>query len=307
MVKFIVKRLLALIPVLLGINLVVFSIMSLSGDPALVVLGQSSTEEAREIWRNEHGLDEPFIVQYADNLKGIVTGNLGRSYVSNRDVMGEFASRLPVTLIVALGSLIVSALIIGVPFGILSAIKQYSALDYACTFLALLFSAMPTFALGLLLMLCFSVNLKIFPVSGIVDPAGYVLPILTNGILSSTSILRMTRSSMLEVTRQDYVRTIRAKGAPESYVVLKHQLKNAMPSILTVIGISFGISLGGVVVIESVFSLPGVSSLLLEGVNSLDRPTVTACATLLAFAFCLVNLIVDILYAVVDPRLREQL
>lgn len=306
MLRFFLKRLVAFIPVLLGINFVVFSIMSMSGDPAVTVLGQTSTPEAREIWREEHGLNKPFIIQYVDNIKGLVTGNLGKSYATGHDILDEFFQRLPATLIIAAGSMIVAALIIGIPLGILSAIKQYSALDYIATFLALLLSAIPAFALGLLLVICFAVNLGIFPVTGVKDPLGYVLPIVTNGILSSAAILRMTRSSLLEVKRQDYIRTIRAKGASEWYVVVHHMLRNAMLPILTLVGVTFGISLGSIIVIESVFAIPGVSSMVLNGITSLDRPTVTAVATLLAFAVCLVNLIVDILYAVCDPRLRAQ-
>ena len=295
-----------MVPILLGINLLIFTIMYLSpNDPAVLILGQNATEEAVEQWRDEHGLNDSFIEQYLDSLKNLVTGNFGNSYVSGRPVINDFADRFPITLTFAITGMLV-AVLIGIPIGILSAVKQYSAFDYIGLFCALIFAAIPSFWFALLLILAFAMKIPIFPVSGLETISSYVLPTITIGVLNSASILRMTRSTMLEVIRQDYIRTIRSKGAPEKYVIFKHALKNALLPIITVCGMCFGSLLGGLVVAESVFAIPGVGVFLVEAVRNQDRPIVTVVVTLLAFAFSMVNLLVDLLYSSLDPRIKSE-
>lgn len=306
MLRFLIKRLALMIPILLGINLLIFSIMYLSpNDPALQILGQNATENAVKQWRDEHGLNDSFIEQYVDSLKNLITGNFGNSYVSGRPVMHDFVERFPITLTLAITGMLV-AVFIGLPIGILSAVKQYSAYDYLGLFSALIFAAIPSFWFALLLILAFAMKVSLFPVSGIEGLKSYVLPTITIGVLNSASILRMTRSTMLEVIRQDYIRTIRSKGAPENYVVFKHALKNALLPIITVCGMAFGSLLGGLVVAESVFAIPGVGVFLIEAVRNQDRPIVTIVVTLLAFAFSMVNLLVDLIYSSLDPRIKSE-
>ena len=306
MLRFVAKRLVLMIPILLGINLLIFTIMFLSpNDPAVLILGQNATEEAADQWREEHGLNDSFLEQYFNNLKDLFTGNFGNSYVSGRPVMQDFAQRFPVSLTFAITGMFV-AILIGIPVGILSAVKQYSAFDYAGLFCALIFAAIPSFWFALLLILAFAMKIPLFPVSGLSGLSSYVLPTITIGVLNSASILRMTRSTMLEVIRQDYIRTIRSKGAPEKYIILKHALKNALLPIITVCGMCFGTLLGGLVVAESVFAIPGIGVFLVDAVRNQDRPVVTVVVTLLAFAFSVVNLLVDLLYTSLDPRIKSE-
>ena len=306
MLRFVVKRIIFMIPIILGINLLIFSIMYLSpNDPAFMVLGQNATNEAVEEWHEAPGLNDPFIVQYLRSLKDLVTGNFGTSYVSGRPVINDFAMRFPVTLLLAVLGLML-AVAIGIPVGVFSAVKQYSLFDYMGLFSALIFAAIPSFWFALMLILLFSMKLQLFPVSGIDSAKSFALPTITIGVLSSAPILRMTRSTMLEVIRQDYIRTIRSKGAPELYVILKHALKNAMLPIITVCGMTFGGLLGGLVVAETVFAIPGVGVFLVEAVRNQDRPIVTVVVTLLACAFSIVNLIVDIIYAFLDPHIKSE-
>ena len=304
--KFILKRLLQLIPVLLGVSLLVFAIMSFTpGDPAQLILGENAPAEAVESLREEMGLNDPFVMRYARYVADAVTGDLGRSYSSGRDVFNEIFSRFPDTLILAtLGTLI--AILIGIPVGILSATRQYSFIDSGSMLVALLGVSMPNFWLGLMLILVFSVNLGWLPSGGYADWSSLILPAITLGTGSAAIITRMTRSSMLEVIRQDYIRTARAKGVAENVVIHRHALKNALIPVITVIGLQFGNLIGGAVLTETVFSWPGVGRMMVDAIRQKDTPMVMGAVVFLAAAFTLVNLFVDVLYGYVDPRIKSQ-
>lgn len=306
MQKYILKRLLLLIPVLLGVSFLVFSIMSFTpGDPAQLILGESASQTSIVALREEMGLNDPFIMQYARFVGNAVTGDFGRSYTSGREVFAEIFSRFPNTLILAVIGMII-AVIIGIPVGIISATKQYSLVDSVSMIGALLGVAMPNFWLGLMLILVFSVGLGVLPSGGFTGMSSLILPSITLGTGAAAIITRMTRSSMLEVIRQDYIRTARAKGVAEKKVINHHALKNALIPIITIIGLQFGLLLGGAVLTETVYSWPGVGRLMVEAIRQKDTPTVLAAVVFLAAAFSVVNLMVDLIYAYVDPRMKSQ-
>jgi peptide/nickel transport system permease protein len=304
--KYILKRILLLIPVLLGVTFIVFSIMYLTpGDPAQMILGEKATEEAVTALRAQMGLDKPFIVQYFNFVFNALRGDFGRSYTTNRQVFNEIFQRFPNTLVLAVVGVAVS-ISIGIPVGIISATKQYSIVDSISMVVALLGVSMPNFWLGLMLILIFSVKLQVLPSGGFSGIQSLILPAICLGYSSSAIITRMTRSSMLEVIRQDYIRTARAKGVAERTVILKHGLKNALIPVLTVVGLQFGNLLGGAVLTETVFSWPGVGRLLVDAIRSKDTPMVLASVVFLATTFSICNLFVDILYGFVDPRIKSQ-
>ena len=306
MYKYIIKRLLLLIPVLLGVSLLVFTILSLTpGDPAQLILGESAPREAVLKLREEMGLNDPFLLQYLRFVKNAIIGDFGRSYTTGREVFGEIFSRFPNTFVLAVTGMVISVCI-GIPVGIISATKQYSAMDSISMVLALLGVSMPVFWLGLMLILVFSVKLGLLPSGGFDGLKSIILPAATLGVGSAAIITRMTRSSMLEVIRQDYIRTARAKGVAEKVVINKHALKNALIPIITVVGLQFGGLLGGAVLTESVYSWPGVGRLMVDAIRQKDTPTVLAAVVFLAAVFSVVNLLVDILYAYVDPRIKSQ-
>ncbi|MCF2628662.1 MULTISPECIES: nickel ABC transporter permease [Fusobacterium] len=304
--KYVLKRILLLIPVLLGVSLLVFAIMSLTpGDPAQLILGENAPKEAVLKLREEMGLNDPFFMQYFRFVKNAIMGDFGRSYTTGREVFGEIFARFPNTLILAVIGIIISVCI-GIPIGIISATRQYSFLDSFSMVIALLGVSMPVFWLGLMLILTFSVKLGWLPSGGFDGLKSIILPAVTLGVGSAAIITRMTRSSMLEVIRQDYIRTARAKGVAEKVVINKHALKNALIPIITVVGLQFGHLLGGAVLTESVYSWPGVGRLMVDAIRQKDTPTVLAAVVFLAAAFSVVNLLVDILYAYVDPRIKSQ-
>ena len=304
--KYVLKRILLLIPVLLGVSLLVFAIMSLTpGDPAQLILGENAPREAVLKLREEMGLNDPFFMQYFRFVKNAIMGDFGRSYTTGREVFGEIFARFPNTLILAVIGIIISVCI-GIPIGIISATRQYSFLDSFSMVIALLGVSMPVFWLGLMLILTFSVKLGWLPSGGFDGLKSIILPAVTLGVGSAAIITRMTRSSMLEVIRQDYIRTARAKGVAEKVVINKHALKNALIPIITVVGLQFGHLLGGAVLTESVYSWPGVGRLMVDAIRQKDTPTVLAAVVFLAAAFSVVNLLVDILYAYVDPRIKSQ-
>ena len=304
--KYVLKRILLLIPVLLGVSLLVFAIMSLTpGDPAQLILGENAPKEAVLKLREEMGLNDPFFMQYFRFVKNAIMGDFGRSYTTGREVFGEIFARFPNTLILAVIGIIISVCI-GIPIGIISATRQYSFLDSFSMVIALLGVSMPVFWLGLMLILTFSVKLGWLPSGGFDGLKSIILPAVTLGVGSAAIITRMTRSSMLEVIRQDYIRTARAKGVAEKVVITKHALKNALIPIITVVGLQFGHLLGGAVLTESVYSWPGVGRLMVDAIRQKDTPTVLAAVVFLAAAFSVVNLLVDILYAYVDPRIKSQ-
>ena len=307
MIRYILKRLLMMIPVLLGVMFVVFTIMHITpGDPARMILGEGASAEAVEELREELGLNDPFLVQLARYIKQVVFElDLGESYSSKKPVMDELLARFPTTLTLAVLSVLISV-VIGVPLGILSAAKPYSILDNIATAIALFGVSMPTFWAGLMAVIIFSVTLGLLPASGSYGPEYWVLPSAVLGFHSAARIMRMTRSSMLEVIRQDYIRTARAKGQKEWVVITVHALKNAMIPVLTVIGMQFGTLLGGSVLIESVFALPGLGNYIIDSIKTRDNPVVQGGVLMLALAFSFVNLFVDILYGYIDPRIKSQ-
>lgn len=305
--KYILRRLLLLIPVMLGVSFIVFMMMYFTpGDPARIMLGESAPEADVQRLREDLGLNDPFIVQYGRYVKNaVVKRDLGRSYITRRPVYDEIASRFPNTLkLAALGVLV--AVLIGVPVGIISATRQYSIFDNVSMIFALIGVSMPNFWQGLLLILLFSVNLNWLPSSGFDTWKHMILPAVTLGTSSAAIITRMTRSSMLEVVRQDYIRTARAKGQSESVVINRHALKNALIPIITVVGLQFGYLLGGAVLTESIFGITGVGRLMVDSIKSRDMLLVQGGVLFIAITFSVVNLGVDILYAFVDPRIKSQ-
>lgn len=306
MSKYILRRVLLLIPVIIGVTFIVFTIMYFTpGDPAQIILGENAPEESVQRLREEMGLNDPFIVQYVRFLKNAVRGDFGRSYTTKRPVFNEVLSRFPATLKLTISGMIV-AVAIGIPVGIISATKQYSAVDSISMVLALLGVSMPNFWLGLMLILLFSVRLKWLPSGGDIGFSSLILPAITLGTGVAAIITRMTRSSMLEVIRQDYIRTARAKGVVEKKVINKHALGNALIPVITVVGLQFGYLLGGAVLTETVFSWPGVGRLMVDAIKQKDTPTVLASVIFMSVIFSIANLIVDILYAFIDPRIRSQ-
>lgn len=306
MLKYIVKRLLILIPVLLGVSFLVFSILALMpADVASVQLGVSATPEGIEKWNEEHGLNDPFFQRYFNYMAGLLTGDPGISWSSNTPIKTEFLQRIPSTMILTAGT-IVLVILLGVPVGVISAIKQYSIFDNISRLLAMLLTSLPAFWLGLLLILEFSLNLNWFPATGAGFLNHYVLPWITLSAAMAAQMIRMTRSTMLEVIRADYVQTARAKGAKPGRIVMIHELRNAMLPMITVVGIILGQTLGGAIVTETIFALPGVGTYLLQGIFKYDMPVVMISVLFIAAVIGIINLFIDILYMYIDPRLRSQ-
>lgn len=306
MLKFILRRLLLMIPVLIGVILIVFCINQVSGDPVAALLPADATQEQYDMKKAELGLDKPLVVQFVNYLKGIVTElDLGTSYQTSRPVRDEIMDRFPISIKLALISITISILL-GIPFGIISATKQYSGMDYSVTVIALFFASMPPFWLGLMAMIVFSLKLGWLPASGLSTWKSWILPSFTLAMSAVAVITRTTRSSMLDIVRQDYIRTARAKGLSEGTVIRKHALKNALIPVITVIGLQLGFIVGGAMVVEAVFSIPGLGSLMITAINQKNFPVIQGSVLVLALTVCLLNLIVDILYAFVDPRIKAQ-
>ncbi len=306
MLKFVIKRILVTIPVLLGVTLLIFTMMYFTnGDPARLILGDEATEIEVEVLREDLGLNDSFLEQYTNYLIGVIKGNLGTSYVTGIPVSVEIMDRIGITIRLATLSTLF-AVVIGIPAGIISAVKQYSAVDNITMILALLGITMPNFWLALMLVLFFSVFLNILPASGLYGPLYYIMPVISISAVSIATIARMTRSSMLEVIRQDYIRTSRAKGQTEFIIIFKHALKNALIPIITVIGIQFAISLGGAVVNEQVFAIPGLGKFMVDAIKARNYPVVQGGVLVIAIMFSILNLLIDLLYAFVDPRIKTQ-
>lgn len=304
--RFIFKRVLQMIPVLLGISIIIFTIMQLApGEPARLILGEKATEEQVRELSKELGTDRPAVEQYFKYMIGLLKGDFGRSYRTRQPVLDEIVDRFPTTFILAMLVMVVSTGL-SVPFGVLASLRQNSLFDAITTVIALLLMAMPSFWLGLLLMLVFSVKLDLLPAIGSTEFIHFIMPTITLSAGNIAVNMRMTRSSMLEVIRQDYIRTARAKGASEKTVVIKHALKNALIPVVTSIGINFGSSLGGAVLIESVFSMKGIGTLILTGVRNQDLPVVMGGILVTSFLFSIVTLLVDISYGYIDPRIKAQ-
>lgn len=302
-----IRRIIYLVPVIFAVGFLVFTMMYCTpGDPARAVLGEYATEETIKEFRDKEGLNDPFLVQYGRYMyKALFKGDIGYSYITKKPVVDEIMSSLPATVKLASFAMIL-AILLGVPFGIISAVKQYSIFDSVAMFFALIGISMPVFWLGLLLILLFSVELGWFPSSGFDTPISMVLPSVALSAYAISLVTRMTRSSMLEVIRQDYIRTARAKGQKNSVVILYHALGNALIPIITIVGLQFGYLLGGALLTETVFSVPGVGRLMVEAIKTRDYPLVIGGVFFIAIAYSIVNLAVDLLYAYVDPRIRSQ-
>lgn len=306
MLKYTLRRIVGVIPVLLGVAFLVFAMLHFTpGDPARIILGEQASAEAVQDLRAQMGLNDRFFVQFFRYCGNAVTGDLGRSYATNRPVFVELLDAFPYTLQLASMSILI-ALLLGIPFGIISSVKQYSFFDNLVTLFAMIGISIPVFWSGLLLILLFAVHLRILPPSGGSGMISMILPSITLAAQSIAVITRMTRSSMLEVVRQDFIRTAHSKGATERSVIVKHALPNALVPVITVTGIQFGRLLGGAVLTEIVFSIPGVGRLLVSAIEMRDYPMVQGGVLFIAVAFCIVNLGVDLLYAYLDPRIKSQ-
>lgn len=307
MTKYIAKRLLFMIPVIIALTFVVFGIMYLTpGDPTAVILGNEFSEEASMQLKQELGIDKPFIVQYFNYLGNLVRGDFGMSYITRAPVSQQLGARFPNTFKVVIAAMVV-CVGLGIPIGIFSATKPNSIFANLSMVVGLMGVSMPIFWLGLLLILLFSVQLKWLPSQGLDDGfKSLILPALTLGTNYMANTMRTTRSSMMESIRQDYVRTARAKGVSEGHVISDHALPNALMPTITVVGMNVGALLGGAVLCETVFSIPGTGRLLVEAINSRDTPTVLGCLVVMALCVAVSNLLVDIIYAYIDPRIKAQ-
>jgi peptide/nickel transport system permease protein len=331
MTGFIIRRMLVVIPTLLGVTVIIFLMLSITpGDPAELLLGERATPEALEAMRDYLGLKKPLHVQYWMFLRRVVRFDLGETIWTREKVINEIMERFPATIELALAAMLISS-ILGIALGIISATKQYSWFDYGSMLGSLVGVSMPVFWLGLILMLLFSLTLGWFPMSGRLS-VDVELPVITNfcildallagdwiglkdalmhlalpamalSTIPLAIIARMTRSSMLEVLRQDYIKTARAKGLSEVKIVLKHALRNGLIPVVTVVGLQFGILMGGAILTETVFAWPGIGKWLYEGVVKRDYMVIQGGTLLVATTFVIVNLVVDILYAVINPRI----
>lgn len=306
MLQYILKRLLSTVPVLIGISLLLFFMLRmLPGDPAQVLAGQMATPEEVENIRHQLGLDRPIFTQYAFFLGRLVRFDLGRSARTQNPVSQEIWARLPNTMLLAIVAITLACLF-GIPAGIISAVRPYSWLDYLVTSMALFGISMPVFWLGLMLVVVFSIMLKWLPAGGSGSWEHVILPSVTLAAFVVAFIARMTRSSMLEVLSQDYTTTARSKGLKEQVIIVKHALKNALIPIITVVGLQFGLLLGGAVLTETVFAWPGLGRLIVDSILARDYPVIQGAILVFGLLYILVNLIVDLLYACVDPRIRYE-
>jgi len=302
---YLARRLAQSVLVLLGVSFIVFFILYLTGDPALVLLPPDASAEDVQKFREAMGFNDPFIVQYGRFFLGALRGDFGQSVRHGEPAFNLVIERMPATFELS-GAALLVALCLAIPAGIVSAVRRNTVIDYVSTVVALLGQSMPTFWLGIMLILVFSVQFNLLPSSGRGTLEHLVLPAITLGLFTTARITRLTRSGMLEVLSQDYIRTARAKGVVERAVVLRHGLKNALIPIVTVVGVQAGYLLGGAVLTETVFAWPGVGTLMVQGILARDFPLVQGCVLVVALSFVLINLAVDLLYAWLDPRIRYE-
>lgn len=306
MLKYIVRRLLMMIPVMLGVIIIVFTLMYITpGDPVDTLLGDDATPEMVQELREELGLNGTYVERLGKYLVHLCQGDLGIDYATKQPVMKRILQTFPNSLKLA-GCSVVLALVLGLSLGIVSAVKQYSVFDHVAMTLAMVGNAMPNFWQGLLLMMLFALHWKLLPASGFGGWKYMILPAVTIGTSSAAAIARMTRSSMLEVIRQDYITTAEAKGQTQVKIIVRHALKNALIPVITTVGIQFGALLGGAVLTESIFAVPGIGKMMVDAIKARNYPVVQGGVLIVALTFSLVNLLVDILYAYVDPRIRSQ-
>ena len=307
MIKYALKRLLQIIPVLLCVAIVIFTIMYFCpGDPVNLILGDSYTPEQYAAKAAELGVDQPYLIQLLDFLKNIfLKFDFGTSWILKTDIKTELLSRLPRTALIAAVCCLLQ-IVIAIPLGITAATHQNGLSDRICMLVAMIGISLPGFWVGLILLLVFALYLQVLPASGVGHWYSYILPCVANALMGIGSVTRMTRSQMLEVIHSDYVVTARAKGVPERTILYSHALPNALIPIITFVGTHFGRALGGTVVIETVFGIPGIGYYITQAVGNRDYPIIRGGVTLLALLFCLVVLVIDILYAFIDPRIRAQ-
>ncbi len=299
----VLTRLLQGVPALLGVTVVAFALLYLTGDPSQTMLPPEATETTRAAFRHAYGLDQPLPVQYLTYLGRLVQGDFGRSFAYNQPALQVVLQRLPATIELSTAALLI-ALSLAIPAGIISAVKRNSVFDRLVMSVVLFGQSIPTFWLGMLLILLFAVHFRLLPVSGRGSFAQLILPAFTLSLFLAALLARLTRSGMLDVLSQDYVRTARAKGLGDWAVTTRHALRNTLVPIITVLGLQIGGLLGGAVMTETVFAWPGVGTLVLESILKRDYPVVLAALILVATGFVLINLIVDILYCYLDPRVR---
>lgn len=306
MFTYIIKRIFSMIPVILGVILLIFLIMQMApGNPAQLILGDNAPAEAVEELTEELGLNDPILFRYVKYVYDLTRGDMGYSYITRRSVASEVSARIPATLKLMIVATIVS-IIVAIPLGIFAAVKQNTIFDNVSMVISLLGISMPTFWLALMLVLLFSLKLGWFPVQGI--DAGwksYVLPATAIGFVNMAAIARTIRSSMLETIRQDYIRTAKSKGLSDRRVIIKHAFKNALIPTITVIGVQFGALMGGAILTETVFAWPGLGRLVVQSVNNRDTPMVLGCVVAFSVGFSIINLITDLIYGFVDPRIKS--
>ena len=304
--KYILRRFLLLIPVLLGVMFIIFSLNYITpGDPARIMLGEQADDWQVEQVREEMGLNDPYFVRLGNFFINTFRLDFGRSLLTRRPVIEEITARYPTTIHLAVMS-VLFAVFVGVPLGIISATKQYSIFDNFVTVLGMIGISMPSFWMAIMLVLLFSIQLGWLPPTGWNSPINWIMPVITLGASPLSVVMRFTRSSMLEVIRQDYIRTARAKGQKESKVVLNHALKNALIPVITIVGLQFGFLMCGAVVTEQIFAIAGLGNFMITSIHMRDYPIIQGGVLLIAFTFSLINLSVDCLYAYVDPRIRSQ-
>ncbi|MES2769440.1 MAG: nickel ABC transporter permease [Bdellovibrionota bacterium] len=304
MFNYLLRRILLMIPVLLGVaTLTFFLIHFVPGDPIDIMLGDQASNVDKAALRTELGLDQPLGVQYKKFLLGLTKFDLGKSLYSKKPVASEIGERLPATMELAFAAVFISMLI-GIPLGVLASIKQYGFLDNSVLVGGLLGMSLPGFWTGPMMILIFSIYLDIFPVSGRGGLFHVILPAVCLGLSLSAILMRMTRASMLEVNKEDYIRTAISKGVPKSQVLFKHALRNALIPIITIVGLQFGALLTGTVITETIFDWPGIGSLFYEGIQQRNYPVVQGCVLFISFTYVTVNLLTDLAYAIANPRVR---
>ena len=307
MSRYIYKRLLLMIPVVIMVAVLIFTIMYFTpGDPAIIILGPNASLEQLAAKRAELGIDQPYLVQLWKYLKNVfIRFDFGNSFINGRSVSSQIMERFPRTLMIAALSVLLS-IVAGVPLGIVASVHQYTWKDNASMFAALIAASMPGFWIAQMMSLLFALKLGWLPATGIDSWKCYILPVVANAIGGIASMARQTRSSMLEVIREDYITTARAKGQIERKVIYHHALRNALIPIVTCAGGAFGFQLGGALVVETVFSIPGLGKYMMDAINQRDYPSIRGTVIFLAIAFSIVMLAVDIMYAFIDPRIKGQ-
>ncbi|PWW25470.1 peptide/nickel transport system permease protein [Cytobacillus oceanisediminis] len=304
MLMFILRRVLQTIPVIIGVTFVVFFIMQLvPGDPAVLLAGEGASKETIEAIREQLGLNQPLYIQYFEYLTNVFRGDLGVSLKNSQPVLDEILVRLPITIELAFFSIIIT-IVLGMAAGIISAVKPYSLTDVSVMLVALLGISLPSFWFGLMLMYFFSVKLQVLPVAGWDSLLHVILPAVTLGAGGAAIVARMTRSSMLEVIRQDYIRTARAKGLRERIIIYKHALRNALIPVITVVGLQFGALLGGTVLVESIFAINGLGRMIVDAIRMRDLPMVQGGVLFASLIFVIVNLFVDVFYRFFNKRIE---